>query len=97
MARAWHRAKDSLKCGSVNDCIVQTGEPYLLLSGPGWQKVRCARHAGRDVPDVIDEPRPLTFNTPPSFVPARELAKVLPMGPKLIRRDSKLAQTGESE
>lgn len=97
MAKIWQHAKDRVSCGYDRACWIAKGEPYLLMTGPGWQKARCAQHAGQPVPDVIDEPMPLSFKTPSSFTPARELAKVLPMGPKRILLDAKQKQTGESE
>ena len=92
--KAWHRAKFRLHCGFDPQCWVEEGDPYLLLSGEGWQKVRCAEHAGLPAPELVDEPRPLSLKTPNSFVPARELAKVLP---EHLKRDVRQLQTGDDE
>ena len=97
MARSWHKAKGRLRCGGDEDYWIPDGVPYVLLSGPGWQKARCEKHSPYPMPETIDEPRPISFKAPSSFAPARDLAKVLPLGPRRIVRDAKQKQTGEDE
>lgn len=97
--KAWRRALRELHCGGASQCEIAIGAPYLELNGVGWTKVRCAKHAGQPVPEKIEEdlmPRP-HVPKPVDMVSTRTLAKVAQMGPKLLKFDHKLAQSGERE
>jgi hypothetical protein len=59
--KRWRRASTSLTCGAEIGCRIREHEAYQELSGDGWRKVRCSRHAGEPVPAVIEDdpvPRP---------------------------------------
>jgi hypothetical protein len=108
--KTWHRAKARMRCGAIHDCVIGAGDPYLLLRGTGWQKVRCRHHAGVPVPDDVDAPRP-TSALPPyrqrrielddemravtPMTSARALIKTLPS--KVLLFDVKAAQAGDRE
>lgn len=108
--KSWHKAKGYFFCGATTDCVIKDGEPYLLLRGQTWEKVRCRHHAGVAVPDDIDAPRPTSALPPFStrrvaldeemravspMTSARALIKTLPS--KVLLFDAKAAAAGKDE
>ena len=57
MTGTWLRAGSWLQCGAEDDCRIEAGEPYLLITGENWTKARCQKHAGRPVPPDWDKDR----------------------------------------
>lgn len=108
--KTWHRASRLFYCGAAPDCVIRDGEPYLLLRGSSWEKVRCRHHAGVAVPDTIEAPI-LTSALPQRSVrrveldeemlavspmtSARALIKTLPS--KVLWFDAKAAAAGKDE
>ena len=69
MAKSWKIARSKPPCGSEFGCWINEHQPYLAISGQGWIKVRCERHAGEVAPEVI-EPEPELWLRP-AFVSSR--------------------------
>ena len=38
-----------MRCGHASDCRIAVGEPYQVIVGPTWEKIRCERHASRPI------------------------------------------------
>ena len=96
--RTWKRATLDLRCGAEPHCAIKTGQAYLELKGESWRKLRCVRHAGEPEPPRIEDDVPRLAPLKPSgFASARELAKVLPMGPKLLKLDPKQRQANDRD
>ena len=53
--RSWRRADRELWCGAAVGCQIAQYAPYCILSGEGWQKLRCQQHALCPVPDDFDQ------------------------------------------
>jgi hypothetical protein len=89
--KAWKRASLEIPCGAERGCSILSGEPYLELSGvSGWRKVRCGRHAGCAIPEVIDElqpERPQRLQVP-TFTALQDLTQ---------RFDARKAASGERD
>ena len=47
--RTWRRAERQWNCGAAPNCTIQKGEAYQVLSGDGWEKIRCESHATEPV------------------------------------------------
>ena len=87
----WLRAGSWLPCGALEDCRIEAGEPYLLLTIESSVKLRCRQHAGRPVPEDLDEQ--LAARVTPFVRPAFSSTKNL-----AARFDVRAAQAGkESE
>ena len=47
--RTWRRAERQWSCGAAPNCMIQKGEAYQVLSGDGWEKIRCESHTTEPV------------------------------------------------
>lgn len=79
--KTWKLAHDRLPCGSVPDCWIEQGDPYLELTGPGWKIRRCGRHTTEAIPAEIHS-EPIEAWRPPVAV---------------TRPDPKMAAAGKDE
>lgn len=93
--KLWKRADRLLLCGAEADCRIRSGDPYLELSGSGWTKLRCARHASEPVPAVIEEPVFIAPKPVEGFASTAALAKTIPWKPRGL--DPKQRASGERE
>ena len=80
-----------LWCGAAVGCQIAQHQPYCILSGEGWQKLRCERHAPEKVPaDIDQQPQGQAAVAVPSFTRVAALGQGL-------RFDRKMAEAGERE
>ena len=77
-------------CGFDRTCVIQAGDPVceIQVSMLGRRLVRCAAHAGEDVPETLDVVQVLPQLKVPDFAGMRTLA---------ARFDPKLAAVGRDE
>jgi hypothetical protein len=88
--RSWKRAHSRIPCGHTHGCWILPASPYCVLSGPGWQKLRCPQHAGCEPPEDMDTaPRQEPVKVP-EFSSVKHLAEA-------AERDVKMAQAGERD
>lgn len=82
--RTWHVAGGDLKCGAALGCVVRQGESYCLITGQGWQKVRCAAHAGEPVPAEITASRFESTSLPPGMTRLSEIGRGVTFDPRSL-------------